>query len=77
VKEESVKEKTVTMVELRRRVGAISYAIRERGETFVLTYQGRPFARLGPLDDATTIAADGTVRGPLPLTHRRPELIGR
>ena len=39
----------LTMTELKYRIGAISYAIRDNGESFILSFQGKPFAKLGPI----------------------------
>jgi prevent-host-death family protein len=48
--------KTVSMLELRQRADQIIGRVR-RGERFLLTYRGKPVAKLEPVQD-TAIAAD-------------------
>jgi prevent-host-death family protein len=49
--------KTVSMLELRRRVEAIVRDV-QAGRAVVLTYRGRPVIRLEPLAPATVAAGD-------------------
>jgi len=46
--------------------------VQRGGESFLLTKAGKPAARLVPVEDETIIEADGTIRGPVPLTMRTP-----
>lgn len=48
---------TVSMLELRRDAGHIVHRI-QAGERLVLTYRGKPVARLEPVADAATDADD-------------------
>ncbi len=67
--------KTLTMMQFRRSPGEYIYEVRKRGRSFLLTSQGKPVARLVPVEDATIIKSDGEVIGEMPLTYRSPELL--
>ena len=58
---------TITLTEFRARIGTYIFAV-EHGQSFTITRKGKAVARLGPVDDATTILSDGTVLGEMPLT---------
>jgi prevent-host-death family protein len=49
--------KTVSMLEFRRKAAGVLKQLR-KGERFVLTYRGQPVARLEPILEARTDAAD-------------------
>lgn len=49
--------KTITMLEFRKQAGRIVQQL-ERGERFLLTYRGRPVARLEPARDEAVPADD-------------------
>lgn len=49
--------KTVSMLEFRRRAEGVLKQV-QKGERFVLTYRGRPVARLEPVSQATATAED-------------------
>ncbi len=69
--------KTITMTQIRQEPGKYIHEVRYHGQSFLLTYQGKPVAKLVPVDDVTTFKSDGTVVGEMPLTYRRPELLRR
>ena len=48
---------TISMLELRRDAERIMHRI-QAGERLVLTYRGKPIARIEPVSDATTDADD-------------------
>lgn len=60
--------KTITMMQLRQSPGEYAFRVRADGESFLVTYQGKPCFKMVPVDDTTTILPDGTIRGPQPLT---------
>lgn len=64
--------KTISMTELRSAPGERLIDIRRDRASFLLTKDGKPAARLLPVDDGTIIERDGRIRGELPLTFRRP-----
>ena len=60
--------KTITMMELRASPGEYAFRVRADRETFIVTYQGKPCFKMVPVDEATVILPDGTIKGPKPLT---------
>jgi antitoxin (DNA-binding transcriptional repressor) of toxin-antitoxin stability system len=60
--------KTITMMELRQHSGEYAFRVRADGESFLVTYQGKPCFKMAPVNDLTVIRPDGSVRGPKPLT---------
>ena len=63
------------MMDLRRSPGEYFYEVRKRHASFLITYMGKPVAKIVPLDDTTIIESDGTVLGEKPLTMGRPEVL--
>jgi antitoxin (DNA-binding transcriptional repressor) of toxin-antitoxin stability system len=59
--------KTITMQQLRSAPGEYAYRV-HRGESFLVTYQGKPRFRMLPVEDSTVVQPDGTIQGPKPLT---------
>lgn len=60
----------LTMTELKNTLGAVRHEVTRHGESFLLLFQGKPFAKLVPESDDTVILPDGSIRGPKPLTFR-------
>lgn len=60
--------KTITMMQLRASPGEYAFRVRADGESFVVTYQGKPCFKMVPVEDMTIVRADGTTKGPKPLT---------
>lgn len=60
--------KTITMMELRKSPGEYAFRVRADGESFLVTYQGKPCFKMVPVDDVTVIRPDGSIRGPKPIT---------
>lgn len=60
--------KTITMMELRKSPGEYAFRVRADGETFVITYQGKPCFKMVPIDDTIIVRSDGTIKGQKPLT---------
>jgi prevent-host-death family protein len=60
--------KTITISELRAEPGEFLRAVQRGGQSFLITKNGVPVAKLGPVDDTTVIESDGRIRGELPLT---------
>lgn len=60
--------KTITMMQLRAAPGEYAFRVRADGESFLVTYQGKPCFKMVPVDGATVIRTDGTIKGPKPLT---------
>lgn len=60
--------KTITMMQLRQSPGEYAFRVRADGESFLVTYQGKPCFKMVPVSDTTVIRPDGTVKGPKPLT---------
>lgn len=60
--------KTITMMQLRAAPGEYAFRVRADGESFLVTYQGKPCFRMVPVGDETVIRPDGTIKGPKPLT---------
>lgn len=67
--------KELTMMQFRQQPGErIIDIIRDRTE-FLITKQGKPVARLGPVDsDTITVNPDGTFFGGVPITFRQKSL---
>jgi prevent-host-death family protein len=63
--------KTITMTEFREQPGEYLIDVRRNGDSFLLTKNGTPVAKLMPIDDVTVIRGDGSVVGERPLTWRR------
>ena len=53
--------KTITMLEFRRRAESILRAVRD-GQEFLLTYRGKPVARLEPVADRAVSSDDPIYR---------------
>jgi antitoxin (DNA-binding transcriptional repressor) of toxin-antitoxin stability system len=62
--------KTITMMQLRSSPGEYAFRVRADGESFLVTYQGKPCFKMVPVDDMIIIRSDGTIKGPKPLTFR-------
>jgi antitoxin (DNA-binding transcriptional repressor) of toxin-antitoxin stability system len=60
--------KTITMMQLRKSPGEYAFRVRADGESFLVTYQGKPCFKMVPVNDSTVILSDGTIKGPKPLT---------
>ena len=60
--------KTITMMQLRKNPGEYAFRVRADGESFLVTYQGKPCFRMVPADEGTIVRSDGTFKGPKPLT---------
>lgn len=67
--------KTITMMQLRASPGEYAFRVRADGESFLVTYQGKPCFKMVPIDDTTIVRPDGSFKGPKPLTYRCPELL--
>lgn len=68
--------KYITMTMLRAEPGERMIDIRRDRQSFTVTHNGKPAALLTPLEpDRTIIESDGRIRGEMPLTFRRPELV--
>jgi len=58
-------EVTITLMDLRKRTGFLMFRIKHDGESYIITSQGKPVARLVPFDEATTIDRHGKrISGP-------------
>lgn len=55
-------------MQLRKSPGEYAFRVRADGESFIVTYQGKPCFRMVPVDDTTIVLSDGTFKGPKPLT---------
>ena len=62
--------KTITMTELRSHPGEYAFRVRADGESFLVTYQGKPCFKMVPVEDVTLVRPDGTFKGPKPRTFR-------
>lgn len=62
--------KTITMMQLRASPGEYAFRVRADGESFLVTYQGKPCFKMVPIEETTTILPDGSFKGPKPLTFR-------
>jgi hypothetical protein len=60
--------KTITMMQLRQSPGEYAFRVRADRESFLVTYQGKPCFKMVPVDDATVIHPDGSIKGAKPLT---------
>ena len=60
--------KTITMMELRASPGEYAFRVRADGESFLVTYQGKPCFKMVPVEETTLVRPDGTFKGPKPLT---------
>lgn len=60
--------KTITMMQLRQSPGEYAFRVRADGESFLVTYQGKPCFKMVPVEDVTIVRPDGTFKGPKPLT---------
>jgi antitoxin (DNA-binding transcriptional repressor) of toxin-antitoxin stability system len=56
------------MMQLRQRPGEYAFRVRADGESFLVTYQGKPCFKMVPVEDVTVVRPDGTIKGPKPLT---------
>jgi hypothetical protein len=56
------------MMQLRAAPGEYAFRVRADGESFLVTYQGKPCFKMVPARDETVIRPDGTINGPKPLT---------
>lgn len=63
--------KTITMMQLRASPGEYAFRVRADGESFVVTYQGKPCFKMVPVDDMTIVRSDGSFTGPKPVTMGR------
>jgi len=62
------KMKTITMMQLRASPGEYAFRVRADGESFMVTYQGKPCFKMVPVEDTTIVHPDGTFKGPKPIT---------
>lgn len=62
--------KTITMMQLRANPGEYAFRVRADGESFLVTYQGKPCFKMVPVEEVTVVRPDGTFKGPKPLTFR-------
>ena len=60
--------KTITMMQLRSSPGEYAFRVRADGESFLVTYQGKPCFKMVPVEDVTIVRPDGSCKGPKPLT---------
>jgi antitoxin (DNA-binding transcriptional repressor) of toxin-antitoxin stability system len=60
--------KTITMMQLRAAPGEYAFRVRADGESFLVTYQGKPCFKMVPVEDSTVVRPDGTFKGSKPLT---------
>jgi prevent-host-death family protein len=64
--------KRLTLSQLRAEPGERVRDVQRGGQSFLLTKNGKPAARLIPVEDTPiVIERDGTIRGEVPLTWRR------
>jgi prevent-host-death family protein len=56
------------MMQLRQHPGEYVFRVRADGESFLVTYQGKPCFKMVPVEDTTVVRPDGTFKGPKPLT---------
>lgn len=62
--------RVISMTQFRCQPGEWLLDVRRERMTFLLTRQGKPVAKLGPVDETTVIESDGRIRGELPVTFR-------
>ena len=55
--------KTITMTQFREEPGEIIRAVWKHGRVFIITKDGKPVAKLVPIDETITIESDGTIYG--------------
>mgnify|MGYP001612448231 FL=1 len=67
--------KVITAMDFRKRPGYFFFRVAQDHESFTITHQGKPVARLVPMDDVIVIESDGTIKGEKPLTWKRPDLV--
>ena len=60
--------KTITMMQLRASPGEFAFRVMRDGESYLVTYQGKPCFKMVPVEDVTRVLPDGTIKGPKPLT---------
>jgi antitoxin (DNA-binding transcriptional repressor) of toxin-antitoxin stability system len=60
--------KTITMMQLRKTPGEYAFGVRADGESYLVTYQGKPVFKMVPVDEDTATKPDGSFTGPKPLT---------
>jgi antitoxin (DNA-binding transcriptional repressor) of toxin-antitoxin stability system len=60
--------KTITMMQLRAAPGEYAFRVRADGESFLVTYQGKPCFKMVPVDGSTVVRPDGSFTGPKPIT---------
>ena len=60
--------KTITMMQLRASPGEFAFRVRADGESFLVTYQGKPCFKMVPVEETSIVRPDGTIKGPKPLT---------
>ncbi len=60
--------RTITTMEFRKSPGEFFYEVRKRRQSFLITYMGKPCAKLVPIDDSIIIQSDGTILGEKPVT---------
>ena len=65
--------KKITVMQFRKSPGEFFIDIIRNGWTYILTKAGKPFAKLGPVDDTIVINKDGTFKGETPLTMLKDE----
>ncbi len=58
------------MMQLRASPGEYAFRVRADGESFLVTYQGKPCFKMVPIEDVTILRPDGSIKGPKPLTFR-------
>jgi antitoxin (DNA-binding transcriptional repressor) of toxin-antitoxin stability system len=54
--------KTITMMQLRSSPGEYAFRVRADGESFLVTYQGKPCFKMVPVGDSALISAGFTRR---------------
>ncbi len=55
--------KTITVGFLRYNMGSMFHEIKSRKQSYLITHQGKPLAKLVPLDDTTVILSNGEIHG--------------
>lgn len=64
----------ITMMQLRAEPGEYFHQVYKHGETIIITKAGRKIAQICPIEN-TVIDKKGRVKGEIPLTFKRPELL--
>jgi len=62
--------KTITMTQLRATPGEYAHLVSRHGESFLVTYLGKPVMKITPVEEDTVIMPSGEIIGPKPLTYR-------